>query len=1147
MAADDLLHLVQGGNNTKLELERLYDAISANGYPRIHVIEGIPPDSLGNPGDICYSTNPYPQAPGPWVFGPKADTGTNPWGDGFPLVQGPPGVGIEDEVFWVGLNKVTKDFEVPLGHNAMSAGPLKVEAVVTVPEDSQWTIVGEEDYGPHYLRDLEDVEVGATVTDGHALIWINHLGIWAPGPAPKGDDGIDGTPGQPGAEGPPGQQGPKGERGPQGPQGIQGAEGPKGPKGDDGPEGPEGPQGDQGMSLNLLGEKPTEGDLPSSGNDMGDAWLITSTGELWFYGEDGVWHNAGHVVGPQGPPGPKGDPGQKGDPGLPGVDGSQGIEGPQGDEGPRGPQGNPGQDSTVPGPKGDKGDPGEGSSVPGPPGSDGEDGEDGAKGEPGEKGDPGDPGQDGQDGADGEPFEYEDFTPEQLEGLQGPPGNDGIQGDPGQDGAPGTPGEKGDKGDAFEYEDFTVQQLDDLKGEQGEPGIQGDPGQKGPQGDKGDPFEYEDFTMGQLEDLTGPEGPEGPPGPEGPQGIALHPLGSIEGVGDLGDLPGPHEVGDAYLVNETGDLWYWGADDDWHNAGHVVGPPGADGSEGPPGADSTVPGPEGPPGEKGDQGDPFEYEDFTPSQLDDLTGPKGDQGLPGDDGEDGEKGDKGDPGQKGDPFEYEDFTPQQLADLKGEKGDPGRDGIDGNDGEQGPPGDDGEDGEPGEKGDDGAAGVDGKGWTGGYYMSETGVVTFTSDDNLGFSTDDIRGDDGEKGEPGSQGNPGQPGEQGPEGDQGPRGPEGPQGIQGAPGAGIQFQGEVDTYEDLPGYPDSYTSVYPSGQRGDAFMAADTGHLWVWGESHIDGQGDEKWIDAGEIQGPEGPQGPEGDRGADGRAATVDVGGTTTGQPGTAAAVTNSGTTTNAIFNFTIPRGDKGDPGDPFDPNGDYTITGQWDFQSNGNSFTGDGTDLVFNDEMSIDIANDQVQDIVVTHLEDVVNNDDRELSSLALERTDNYSWYTGMVPARVNSITMNPARGTVTANKFIGSGEDLTNLPASGVQLDNEESWEVGQYNEHYLPTNRGTNNTPVYDNFSAEENPNIKIYHNGNELALLTLQPYAPTKPGVFIAVTWIPFGDSQVFQLGNTFDESCRVWENPGSGLAQTRVYTGLAGGLNKWYEVG
>ena len=44
MAADDLLHLVQGGNNTKLELERLYDAISANGYPRIHVIEGIPPE-----------------------------------------------------------------------------------------------------------------------------------------------------------------------------------------------------------------------------------------------------------------------------------------------------------------------------------------------------------------------------------------------------------------------------------------------------------------------------------------------------------------------------------------------------------------------------------------------------------------------------------------------------------------------------------------------------------------------------------------------------------------------------------------------------------------------------------------------------------------------------------------------------------------------------------------------------------------------------------------------------------------------------------------------------------------------------------------------------------------------------------------------
>ena len=43
----------------------------------------------------------------------------------------------------------------------------------------------------------------------------------------------------------------------------------------------------------------------------------------------------------------------------------------------------------------------------------------------------------------------------------------------------------------------------------------------------------------------------------------------------------------------------------------------------------------------------------------------------------------------------------------------------------------------------------------------------------------------------------------------------------------------------------------------------------------------------------------------GEAATVMVGTTTTGAPGTQASVTNSGTTTNAVLNFTIPRGESG--------------------------------------------------------------------------------------------------------------------------------------------------------------------------------------------------------------------------------------------------
>ena len=51
----------------------------------------------------------------------------------------------------------------------------------------------------------------------------------------------------------------------------------------------------------------------------------------------------------------------------------------------------------------------------------------------------------------------------------------------------------------------------------------------------------------------------------------------------------------------------------------------------------------------------------------------------------------------------------------------------------------------------GATGATGKGFTGGSYDSSTGKVTFTSDDNLGFVTGDLRGAKGDKGEDGTDG------------------------------------------------------------------------------------------------------------------------------------------------------------------------------------------------------------------------------------------------------------------------------------------------------------------------------------------------------------------------------------------------------------
>ena len=58
-------------------------------------------------------------------------------------------------------------------------------------------------------------------------------------------------------------------------------------------------------------------------------------------------------------------------------------------------------------------------------------------------------------------------------------------------------------------------------------------------------------------------------------------------------------------------------------------------------------------------------------------------------------------------------------------------------------------------------------------------------------------------------------------------------------------------------------------------------------------------------GATGANGADGATGADGTAATVQVGTTTTGAPGTNASVTNAGTESNAVLNFVIPAGATG--------------------------------------------------------------------------------------------------------------------------------------------------------------------------------------------------------------------------------------------------
>ena len=97
-----------------------------------------------------------------------------------------------------------------------------------------------------------------------------------------------------------------------------------------------------------------------------------------------------------------------------------------------------------------------------------------------------------------------------------------------------------------------------------------------------------------------------------------------------------------------------------------------------------------------------------------------------------------------------------------------------------------------------------------------------------------------------------------------------------------------------------------------------------------------------LIGPQGPQGDpgapgaDGSDGADGQNATADAGTTTTLPAGSNAAVTNAGTTQDAVFDFDIPRGDKGDTGDQGLPGADSTVPGPQGDPGNDGSDGADG-------------------------------------------------------------------------------------------------------------------------------------------------------------------------------------------------------------------
>jgi hypothetical protein len=133
-----------------------------------------------------------------------------------------------------------------------------------------------------------------------------------------------------------------------------------------------------------------------------------------------------------------------------------------------------------------------------------------------------------------------------------------------------------------------------------------------------------------------------------------------------------------------------------------------------------------------------------------------------------------------------------------------------------------------------------------------------------------QGPKGDKGDPGATGSPGA------------TGPTGPPGSQGSPGAAATIAvGSTTTLA-----PGSSATVNNSGSSSAATF------------------------NFGIPAGVQGNTGATGSQGPAGNAATIAVGSTTTGAPGTNANVTNTGTSAAAVFAFTIPRGDVGAQGPP---------------------------------------------------------------------------------------------------------------------------------------------------------------------------------------------------------------------------------------------
>lgn len=168
---------------------------------------------------------------------------------------------------------------------------------------------------------------------------------------------------------------------------------------------------------------------------------------------------------------------------------------------------------------------------------------------------------------------------------------------------------------------------------------------------------------------------------------------------------------------------------------------------------------------------------------------------------------------------------------------------------------------------------------------------------------------------------------------GPKGDKGESGDAATIQAGNTITGNPGTQAQVNNRGTSSAAIFdftiPRGDKGETGLQGDAATITVGSTTTGAPGSDAEVTNVGTSKnaifnftiptGNDGADGTNGSDGVDGTAATIDVGSVTTGAPGTNASVSNAGDTTNAIFDFTIPRGDKGETGPEGNPGNAATL------------------------------------------------------------------------------------------------------------------------------------------------------------------------------------------------------------------------------------